>query len=133
MPRAQGILADPPVAELLPLAPSSLAEGWLWADAGPALALSDAAIHPDDERVWAVVARDGACLVSTDAGGRWTSVRGPTGGRGSRDEQALAEIEARLGELASAVEAPDASLLEDGELDEEELASELERAAEEAR
>jgi hypothetical protein len=128
--------APPPEAVLLPpAAPTSLADGWLWVEAGPrtVLDLVDVAIHPDDERVWAVVAGDGATFVTTDGGRRWFEVIGPTGGRASSDEEALTEIEARLGELGSAVEAPDESLLEDGEIDEDELAEVLERAAEEAQ
>jgi hypothetical protein len=130
----------PEPATLLPAAaPASLSEGWLWVEAGPrtVLDLVDVALHPDDDRVWAVVAGDGGVFVTTDGGRRWFEVKGPDtssgAGRSSSDEEALTEIEARLGELASAVDTPDESLLEDGEIDEDELAEELERAAEEAQ
>ena len=127
------IPAEQPQAKIL--APSSLDDGFLWVDAGPrtVLDLVDAAVHPIDASVWAAIAGDGSVFVSADAGRRWFEVLAPLGGRGGDNEEAITEVEARLGELAGSVDTPDESLLEDGEISEDELEEEIERAAQDAQ
>ena len=98
----------PPPAPTPPNAARALPDwrvGYEWVSSGPATvdAVSAVAIGPDGTSTWALAALDGAVWITENAGRDWQRVLEPIVS-GSRDEEILREIEARISELGTGVD-----------------------------
>lgn len=123
------------VAIAQPVPSPDESSGASWIEVGPPglRDLTDAAIHPELEGAWAVVAASGAVWYTPDAGASWREILGPVRAPLSSDEARLLDAQGRLGELLEGSEPSDPEALTEDEL--EALEDELEAgraAAEEA-